>query len=140
MADPTVGVSIYNPAGAGSTYLRISFHSQSYAGAYLRVIKQSGFQKVIDSKPEHRAGERHVSLRLPSEISEIQARDGGGFNFVFTDGILKDNWVRNVKLWQRDDQGNVYIEQKLSQRSLARKLGLSYHPKQPRIPVHRRLH
>ncbi len=66
-----------------------------------------------------------VSLRLPSRISELEASTScGGFHFMLSDSVLEDGWVNNMKLWDRDAEGKVFIKWNLSPRDLDRELGI----------------
>ncbi|KAK7915003.1 hypothetical protein PG985_012706 [Apiospora marii] len=123
-ANRTVGVSITYIRGEDAR-VHISFGSTLQARAYYRILENSSFQKKLQLVPRIESDDYSVSMRLPSRISEIRATSRrGGFNFIFSDQNLKDGWVKNMRLWDMDSDGKVYVKWDLSPQDLNRELGI----------------
>lgn len=123
-ATRTVGVSVTYIRGEDAR-VHISFGSKEQTQAYKIFLEDSPFQKKLQLDPKIEGDNHSVSMRLPSRIGEIRASSRlGGFNFVFNDKSLKDGWVKNMKLWDMDRDGKVFVKWDLSPQDLNRELGI----------------
>ncbi|KAK8071824.1 hypothetical protein PG996_005172 [Apiospora saccharicola] len=123
-ATRSVSVSVTYKRGADAR-VHLSFSSQIQARAYCLILKASSFQKNLQLEPALENDDYSVHMRLPSRISEIRASSRlGGFNFIFSDDTLKKGWVKNMRLWDMDGDGGVFVKWDLSQRDLNKELGI----------------
>lgn len=123
-ANRTVGVSVTYIRGEDAR-VHLSFGSSVQARAYYQILEHSSFQKKLQLAPRVESDDYSVSLRLPSRIGEIRATSRrGGFDFVFSDQNLKDGWVKNMRLWDMDSDGKVFVKWDLAPQDLNRELGI----------------